>query len=190
MPARTLFALLFAVMIGSPALAQQDKGSDRGDKAEKRDKGDKADKPDKSERGRGNLDPAAFRERITGMMKEQMGATDEEWKVIEPKLTKVWNARRDAGGRGGPGGFGGGGFAGNRGGDSTSDASPVQSASRELRQVLENKDASPEQIGAKLKDLREAKEKAKETLASAQKDLKEVLTQRQEAVLVMFGMLD
>ena len=188
MSARTLFSLLFAVMIASPALAQQDKG----EKRDKGDKADKADKPDKSERGgRGNMDPAAFRERITGMIKEQMGATDEEWKVIEPKLTKVWNARRDTGGRGGfGGGFGGGGFGGNRGGDSTSDASPVQSASRELRQVLENKDASPEQIAAKLKDLREAKDKAKESLASAQKDLKEVLTQRQEAVLVMFGMLD
>lgn len=74
--------------------------------------------------------------------------------------------------------------------NSQSDASPVQAASRELRNVLDNKDATPEQISEKLKTLREAKEKAKTTLASAQKDLKEVLTQRQEAVLVMFGMLD
>ena len=35
-----------------------------------------------------------------------------------------------------------------------------------------------------------AKTKAKDDLASAQKDLQSVLTQRQEAVLVMDGMLN
>ena len=179
MSVRSIFAVLFALMIASPVLAQEqggntnrDRGGDRG--------GDRGN--------RGNFDPQAMRERFSGMIKDQMGATDEEWKVIEPKLTKVMEARRDGGG-----GFGGG-FRGgrDRGGDSQqqSDASPVQAASRDLRQVLDNKDASSDQIAEKLKTLREAKEKAKTALASAQKDLKEILTQRQEAVLVMFGMLD
>ena len=38
--------------------------------------------------------------------------------------------------------------------------------------------------------LREARNKAREELASAQKELKDVLNARQEAVLVMMGMLD
>ena len=182
MSLRNLFIALFAVMIAAPVLAQEqggnnNRGSDRG--------GDRGG--DRGNRGdRGNFDPQAMRERFTGMIKEQMGATDEEWKVIEPKLTKVMEARRDGGTFGA---FRGG---RDRGGDSQSqsDASPVQQASRDLRQVLDNKDASADQIAEKLKNLREAREKSKATLASAQKDLKEVLTQRQEAVLVMFGMLD
>src|SRR5207237_3860536 len=107
---------------------------------------------------------------------------------IEPKLTKVMDLRRDAGG------FGRGGFRRRDDNSSSSaddnQASPVEKAQRELRQTLDNKEANAEQINSKLTALREAKEKAKTTLASAQKDLKEILTQRQEAVLVMFGMLD
>jgi hypothetical protein len=165
-------------MITAPLLAQEQQGTTRG--------GDQGSNRGGDRGNRGNFDPQAMRERFTGMIKDQMGATDEEWKVIEPKLTKVMEVRRDTGG------FGGGFRNRDRGGDSQqqSDASPVQAASRELRQLLDNKDAPADQIAAKLKALREAKDKAKETLASAQKDLKEVLTQRQEAVLVMFGMLD
>jgi hypothetical protein len=185
MSVRSLFAVLFAVMIASPVLAQEQGG---GGSSNNRDRGADRGGDRGGDRGRGNFDPQAMRDRFSGMIKEQMSATDEEWKVIEPKLTKVMEARRDGGG------FGGGfrGRGGDRGSDSQqqSDASPVQNASRELRQVLDNKDATAEQIAEKLKTLREAKEKAKTSLASAQKDLKEVLTQRQEAVLVMFGMLD
>jgi hypothetical protein len=175
-------------MIASPVLAQEQQGTDRG-----RDRGGNPSGDRGGDRGgRGNFDPAAMRERFTGMIKEQMGATDEEWKVIEPKLTKVMDARRDSGGfgRGGPGGFGRDRNRDDSSANAQTDASPVQAASRELRNVLDDKNATPEQIAAKLTALREAKEKSKTTLASAQKDLKEVLTQRQEAVLVMFGMLD
>jgi hypothetical protein len=38
--------------------------------------------------------------------------------------------------------------------------------------------------------MREAREKARKDVADAQKDLKEILTQRQEAVLVINGMLE
>jgi Spy/CpxP family protein refolding chaperone len=86
-------------------------------------------------------------------------------------------------GRGGRGGGPGG-----PGGDQPQSA--VGQATQDLRQTLENKDASPEDISAKLKTLREARQKAQEDLAAAQKELKEVLTQRQEATLVSFGMLD
>jgi hypothetical protein len=139
--------------------------------------------------GRGNFDPAQFRQRMEERLKEQLGTNDDEWKVIQPKLQKVMEAQRDA--RGG-GFFGGRGRGGDRGpgGNSSQAQSPVQQAQRDLRQTLDNKDASADEIKAKLTALRDAREKAKAELAAAQKDLRDVLTQRQEATLVMLGMLD
>ena len=52
------------------------------------------------------------------------------------------------------------------------------------------KDAKPEEIKAKLAALRDAREKAKKDMTQAQADLRELLTQRQEAVMVMMGFLD
>ena len=49
---------------------------------------------------------------------------------------------------------------------------------------------SADTITQKLKALREAREKAQAELAASQKELKELLTQRQEAVLVINGMLE
>ena len=133
-------------------------------------------------------DRGNWQERMAGFMKEQLQVNDEEWKVIQPKLTKVFEARRDTGAFGG-GFIGGRGRGGDRGGDQQNQSAAMK-ASGELREVLDKKDAKPEEIAAKLKALREAREKAKAELATAQKELKEVLTQRQEAVLVMMGQLD
>ena len=138
-------------------------------------------------------DRGQFRERFEQMMKERLGTTDEEWKVLQPKIEKVQTAQRSSrggfGGFGGRGGGGGGGGNRDRGGDSEN-ASPVQKAQRELSTALENKDTPAEEISKKLTALREAREKGRAELAAAQKELKEVLTARQEAVLVTFGMLD
>ena len=133
---------------------------------------------------RGNFDPAQMRERFMNSIKEQLGASDDEWKVLQPKIEKIMTAQRDSRG----GGFFGR-RGGNRGGDDQNQTA-VQRASAELRQVLENKDTSPEDIDKKLAALREAREKARGELQAAQKDLKDVLTKRQEAVLVTMGMLE
>jgi hypothetical protein len=66
----------------------------------------------------------------------------------------------------------------------------VQQASLELRDVLQNKNATPEQIQQRLTALRDAGAAARKKLEDAQKDLRELLTQRQEASLVTMGMLD
>ena len=137
-------------------------------------------------------DRGQFRERFEQMMKERLGTTDEEWKVLQPKIEKVQTAQRNSrGGFGGFGGRGGGGGGGNRDrGADSENASPVQKAQRELSTALENKDTPAEEISKKLTALREAREKGRAELAAAQKELKEVLTARQEAVLVTFGMLE
>jgi uncharacterized protein (DUF3084 family) len=66
----------------------------------------------------------------------------------------------------------------------------VQDALQDLRTTLDDQSASPETIKAKLEVVRQARAKARQDLAVAQQDLKSVLTQRQEAVMVLFGLLD
>ena len=88
----------------------------------------------------------------------------------------------------------GGGRRGGPGGGAPADAnvpqSPVAAASKDLQDLLDNKDSTSEQIKVKLTALREARTKAHEELVAAQAELKELLTARQEAVLVVRGMLD
>jgi hypothetical protein len=141
---------------------------------------------------RGNFDPAQARERYLTSIKERLGASDDEWKVLQPKLEKVMTAQRE--GRAGFG-FGGGGGrrggGGNGGGDQPQQpTTAVGTASQDLNKALESKDTPAEEIAKKLTALREAREKAKADTAAAQKELKEILTPRQEAVLVTMGMLD
>jgi hypothetical protein len=159
--------------------------------------------------GRG--DPAQFRQRMSDRLKELLGANDDEWKALEPKVFKVMDLQREANsggrgmgmlmGRGGPGGGGGaagGGGAGAAaggggrgfGGDPNAPPSAVMEKTRELQTTLENKDAKPDDLKAKLKALREARAKAKADLAKAQDDLRDLLTARQESALVMLGMLE
>ena len=143
--------------------------------------------------GGGRFNPEEFRKRMMDDLREDLGATGDEWQVLEPKVEKVMAATRDARfggmfggrggrGRGGPGGGGRGGF--------NMPETPVSKAAEELNTLLENKDAPADQITAKLTALREARAKARADLAAAQKELQEVLTPRQEAVLVARGMLD
>jgi hypothetical protein len=145
--------------------------------AQERDRGD-----------RGGFDMARFQEERLNRTKEQLGATDEDWQVLKPKIEKVFTAQAASfAGRG----FGGRGRDGDRGRDSNrGPTSPAAQASRELRDALENKDTPPDQIVAKLAALREARAKARTELEAAQKDLQSVLTPRQEAVLVAAGTLE
>ncbi len=149
------------------------------------------------------FDPAEMRKRMLDRLKTELGATDDEFTALQPKLEKVMTAQREANagrfgmfgggrrGRGGAGAPGGGGdTAAPQPAASDQPASAVRTASQDLQKTLENKDSKPEEIKAKLDALREAKTKAKADLTAAQADLKGVLTQRQEAVLVEAGMLE
>lgn len=136
-----------------------------------------------------NFDPAQMQQRMMERMKEQMKAPDDEWAVISPKLEAVMKAQRDAR-VGGFGGFGGRGGGGGGGGNDQQPQSEVAKASRELRTTLEAENASPETVAAKLKAYRDARAKAEESLKAAREELKGVLNERQEAVLVMAGMLE
>lgn len=131
-------------------------------------------------------------------LKTSLEATDEEWKVLEPKIQKVQELQRGSGRGAFGGGFAGGGRGGRRGGGGGGGAvapdpatlSPVQQAARELQEALANKDAKVEDVKAKLVAYREARVKAQAELTKAQDELREVLTPRQEAILVMSGTLN
>lgn len=173
---------LGALMTFSLAQAQDEGGGGRG--------GRRGGGP-----GGGNFDPARFREMRLNGIKEDLEASDDEWKVLQPKVEKVMEAQMDA-----MGGFGFGGRGGRRGGPGGGDrpqpqagdrpVSKVTQARDDLRTLLDNKSASSDDITKKLAALREAREKARTALQAAQKDLKELCTPRQEAMLVMSGMLE
>jgi hypothetical protein len=166
---------------------------------------------------RGMFDPAQMRQMMDQRMKEQLGCTDQEWQVLGPRVTKVMNLTRQTGmgagmgrmsmgrrGQGGPGGPGGqrgqrgqdgqGGQDGQQGrrprGPEGQEETALSSAADALRTTLENASAAPDDIKAKLTALRTVKEKARQELATAQKELREVLSLRQEAQLVLMGMLN
>jgi len=129
-------------------------------------------------------------------LKTALGASDDEFAAIQPKILAVMQDQRDAnprtfgmfGGRGG--GPGGGRFGGGGGFGPTTEPSVVQTALQDLQTTLDDQNASPDAIKAKLDTLRQARTKARQDLAVAQADLKSILTQRQEAVLVLRGLLD
>lgn len=152
--------------------------------------------------GRGQFDPERMRQMMDQRMREQLGATEAEWKVLGPRVMKVQELSRQvgAGGRGGmmfggrggrgtgPGGPGGPGGA--RPGAPARELTAVEKAQDQLRTVLQNESATPDQIKTQLTALRKARETAKQQLATAQQDLRKIITVRQEAVLVMMGSLD
>jgi len=151
--------------------------------------------------GGGFGDPAQWRQRQMDNIKEQLGAKDDEWAVMQPRVEKIitLNTEAQAGrfrgmfGRGGPGGNnnnGGGNNTRGRGGFGGTSDSPVAKAQDSLRTALEDKSVSADTIASKLKALRDARAQAKEELTKAQADLKEILSQRQEAQLVMMGLLE
>ena len=151
---------------------------------------------------RGQFDPERMRQMMDQRMREQLGATEAEWKVLGPRVMKVTELSRQTrgGGRGGmmPGGIGGRGAMGGRGGAPGGNRpgaparqqTAVEKAQEQLRTVLENESATPDQIKTQLTALRKVRETAKQQLAAAQQDLRKIITVRQEAILVMMGTLD
>jgi hypothetical protein len=93
-------------------------------------------------------------------------------------------------GGGGPGGGGPGGFGGFGGPPSDQPPSDVQMKTDSLAQVLQDTNASPQDIKAALDALRAAKARANDDLTKARQDLTQVLTAHQEAVLVSMGLLE
>jgi len=134
-----------------------------------------------------------FRRRMSDRMREQLGATEEEWKVLQPRIEKVQQLQRQ--GRGGFGGRGGRGRGGRPGEARRPEGAPereqpeVEKKTEALRSLLDDKASGAGAIKAALDALRRAREQAQKDLAVARKELQGVCTMRQEARFVLMGLL-
>ena len=182
--------LIGALLALSAAQAQQQGGGRRGGRD--RQAGERQGQPP-AEGGRRMMEPGQMRERMLTELKDQMGASDTEWAALKPRIEKTIALQRDArGGLMAPGmGMGMGmGPRGGRPAEEGESPSKVAAAQRELRTTLDEKNAAADQIAKKVTTLREARAKAREELQAVQKELKGQVTPRQEAVLVLHGLLD
>jgi len=145
--------------------------------------------------GRGNFDPEQMRARMMERYREAFEVKDDaEWKIIEGRITKVTDARREMSGFGrgfgGPGGPGGrrGGEGGDGGGERRRFGGEPSLEAEALQKAIEAK-APNDEIKAKLTKYREAQKTRQANLEKAQTELRQVLSVRQEASAVMMGLL-
>jgi hypothetical protein len=146
--------------------------------------------------GRGNFDPAQMKQDTMDRLRDQMEIKDDqEWGAIEPKLGKVYDARREvvmASFRG---------MRGQRrrntdnGGDNSDNQRPRRNfmgepspAMEALQKAIDDKAPSSE-IKTKLAAVRAEFKAKQDTLLAAQEDLRGVLTPRQEAIATVNGLL-
>ena len=188
-----LAAAVVGMVWAGSALSQETRPERRGDREQRGERRSPEQMRERMEE---------FRKQAEARMREQLGASEEEWKVLQPKIEKVTMLRRQlmlpvAAGRGMMMGRG---RAGERpeGRDRRPDdddqpdreQSPLQKASAELRKTVNDKEASPAQLKSALAEYREARDKVRNNLEGARKDLREVVTLRQEAVLVGMELLE
>ncbi len=131
-----------------------------------------------------------FRQRMMERLRERLGATEEEWKVISPLLQDVLEKQRTVDRalmavrmRM---------FMGERRGPAPQMRTPpsLPQEVQGLVRVLQNKNASPKEIKARLDAFRKWRAEQEKALKQAREKLRQVLTVRQEAQLVLLGILD
>lgn len=132
--------------------------------------------------GGGRWDPAKMQERMLQRQKEQLKVSDEEWTVLKPLLQAVtqkqWEQRMAR--------FRGMGRRGRGGGGEDNSPAEVKA----LRAALEDENTPAADIQAKLKALRDANKARDAEIEKAREQLRQVLTVRQEAQLVLMGVLN
>ena len=132
--------------------------------------------------GGGRFNPQEMRPRFMDRIKENLAPTTEEWQAIEPLLTAVMEKQRQLRSAQMGGMFGG------RGGDRGGNQTPAEIQS--LRDALDKKETPAPDIQAKLKSLRDLRKSQDAELQKAREELRKVLSVRQEAQLVLSGILD
>lgn len=176
-------ALIFALVLISASTTSAQTAGGGGD-------------PGQGRRGGFRGNPQRFmqmmQQRMLDRIKKQLKVSNDVWAVLKPRVQKLQQmefqnrmshfmggagGRRFGPGRRGPGMF-------------NQAANPVMTAEQNLRKTLQDKNAKPSQIKAALAALSQARKDAKMKLDAAQSDLRQLLTIRQEAVLVLDGLLN
>jgi len=199
---RIMFGLAVCVvgaLLLSVALGQAGAGATRGDRGGQAGAG--AGQPgarggQPGGPGGQRFDRAQMRQMMEQRMQEQLASSPEEWKTLGPLVMKVYDLNQLLSGSGRGGMFG----SGRRGpqtdqpgagqGTPARELSAVEKASDQLRTTLEDTAAKPEDITKQLAALRTAKQATKKELATAQQELRKAVKVRQEAQLVLMGLLD
>jgi len=184
-----ILALASVLIVGALGLSQaygQPRERDEARRGDRRDRGTPEERQKRMD---------DFRKRMDDRMREGLGASEDEWKVLQPRIEKVQGIQRQS-----RGGFRGrGGMAGRRGrgdeGRTRTEGTPervqpeIEKKTQALRSLLEDKASGAQAIKAALAALRTARDKNAKDLALARKQLQEVCTMRQEAQLVMMNIL-
>lgn len=153
-----------------------------------------------------------WRKRASDMMRERLGATEDEWKVLQPRIEKVQTLQRQSRGSRGMMGFSGRswGSRGSRGSrDSgrrpapttptakpdtpatpTRERSEIEKKTIALSEVLKKETPTTAEITTALTELRAARAKSQKELTQARKELQNIVTPKQEAMLVLMGTLE
>ena len=179
---RVVFGLvvcLLAVLIVGQTLSQPAQRGQRGG----------AQGSERPQMQRRQFDPQQMQRMMEQRMQQQVGASDAEWKTIGPGVMKVSQLNRQVSG-GGMGGMMFGGRRGPMGGRQGAQPTELDKATQQLRTLLDNDSAKPEDIEKQLTALRTARAKAKKQLVAEQQKLQKQLTVRQKAQLVLMGLLD
>jgi hypothetical protein len=148
-------------------------------------------------RGGGNFDPAQFQQMRLERYRQDLDIKDDaEWKAIEPLVTKVMDAQRDAFSGMGRGMFGRGGRSGgdNNSGDPNAGRRPrfgpePSEADQALEKAIDDKNATKDQLKSAMAKVRAEKKGAQTKLTAAQEELKKVLSTKQEAVALTLGLV-
>lgn len=158
----------------------------------------------------GNMDPQQvqqmIQQRLMDSYRQQLVVTnDAEWKVVEERLTKVVRLRAEISrnsssmgmlnGMGRMGGMGRTGGLGRNAGGTGGGLGALLGAGEPDRnavslQTAVDSNAPAAQIREGMNRLREGRKQKQAELAKAQEELRSLLTTRQEAILVLGGMLD
>ncbi len=144
--------------------------------------------------GRGNFDPAQFQQRMLERYKEMLEVnSDDEWKAMQPLVTKVMDLRRQTmfGGMGrGPFGRGPRGSENAQQGDQRRGGffGEPSAEAEALQKAIDSK-ASKAEMKAALDKYAASRKAKQEALQKAQDDLRKVLTTRQEAIATLNGLL-
>jgi len=211
-----LIALL-AGLVGITSLSAQDQSARNPDEVRQRRGSGQGGGGEGGAGGeRRNFDPSVMRERMAGFMRDILEIEDdEEWAIIGERIEKITQLRSSATenpqfamrilgaiqanrarGEGEDGNETGGERPtrverpelGNGGNQARQRGGNGNSAMGGLVNALRN-EASADEVRSQLETFRAAKQKNADQLSQAQEDLLMVLTPRQEAILVLAGML-
>lgn len=116
---------------------------------------------------------AMDRQRAIDEFRSKLGLADPEWAVVKPRIEAVYDLMHPP--------------LGMKAGRQKIE---VEQKSAELQELLNSKEPQTGQIQARLTALRSAREKAKQELAEARTNLCQLMTLRQEAVLVLNGLME